>query len=92
MKNLLFLFLAILLFNCQEKNDSKKGHIKHHKSNEVNEHMHKTPVSDLIKRFESPERNVYQKPEKVLDYIGDVKGLKILDIGAGSGIFILNKD
>jgi len=87
MKNLLFLFLAILLFNCQEKNQSKKGDSKHHKGNEVNEHMHKTSVNDLIKRFESPERDAYQKPEKVLDYIGDVKNLKILDIGAGSGYF-----
>lgn len=63
-----------------------KNH-NHHKGNEVNKHMHKTSVNELIKRFESPERDIYQQPEKVLDFIGNVKGLKILDIGAGSGYF-----
>lgn len=76
-----------MLFSCQDKKHSKNEQHNHHKGNEINKHMHKTPVNELIKRFESPERDAYQQPEKVLEYIGDVKGLKILDIGAGSGYF-----
>ena len=49
--------------------------------------MHRRPVEELIKNFESPERDAYQKPEKVLEYLGDVDGKKIMDIGAGSGYF-----
>jgi len=49
--------------------------------------MHKTPVKELIKRFESPERDAYQQPEKVLSYLGDISGKTIIDIGAGSGYF-----
>jgi len=89
MKNIqLILFVLLIIFSsCQGKKQSKKENHQHHKGNEVNQKMHNTKVSDLIKRFESPERDAYQQPEKVLDYIGDVKGQKILDIGAGSGYF-----
>tara|TARA_B100001109_G_C18858227_1_gene472695 strand:- start:1252 stop:1962 length:711 start_codon:yes stop_codon:yes gene_type:complete len=61
----------------------------HHKAveNKANEHMHQKSVSELIERFESTERDEYQQPEKVLAYLGDIKGKKIMDIGAGSGYF-----
>jgi 2-polyprenyl-3-methyl-5-hydroxy-6-metoxy-1,4-benzoquinol methylase len=49
--------------------------------------MHESTTQELIDRFESPERDAYQQPTKVLEYLGNVKGLKILDIGAGSGYF-----
>jgi cyclopropane fatty-acyl-phospholipid synthase-like methyltransferase len=83
MKKLIIISIVFFAFlSCNKE----KSH-KHHKGNEVNKQMHKTKVSDLIKRFESPERDAYQQPEKVLDYIGNVKLQKILDIGAGSGYF-----
>lgn len=84
MKKTILLSLVVFLFTSCKK--EMKNH-NHHKGNEVNKHMHKTSVNELIKRFESPERDIYQQPEKVLDFIGNVKGLKILDIGAGSGYF-----
>jgi cyclopropane fatty-acyl-phospholipid synthase-like methyltransferase len=49
--------------------------------------MHKSSTADLIQRFESPERDAYQQPEKVLKYLGKLKGKTIMDIGAGSGYF-----
>lgn len=61
---------------------SKKKH-----SNTANEQMHKRPVNELIKNFESPERDAYQQPGKVLDYLGDITDKRIMDIGAGSGYF-----
>lgn len=53
----------------------------------ANEYMNESSTEDLIKRFESPERDAYQQPEKVLKYLGDLKSKKIIDIGAGSGYF-----
>jgi ubiquinone/menaquinone biosynthesis C-methylase UbiE len=53
----------------------------------ANEHMHQRPVEELIERFESPERDAYQNPDKVLEYLGDVSNKTIMDIGAGSGYF-----
>ena len=59
----------------------------HHKKGGANEYMHKSSMEQLIKRFESPERDAYQKPEKVLTYLGDISGKLIMDIGAGTGYF-----
>lgn len=98
MRSYKIVILSILLglMSCQTKkhqNDSKEDvksekhkHTKTH-VNEADEQMHQTSVSELIKRFESQERDAYQQPEKVLAYIGDVSNKTILDIGAGSGYF-----
>ena len=90
------LAIILIMVSCktekpkdEPKEDVKTGkqsHIKSH-GNEVNNQMLRTSVTELIKRFESPERDAYQQPEKVLAYIGDVSNKTILDIGAGSGYF-----
>ena len=66
-----------------DAHDNKKGHAP----GSANEYMHQSSVDDLVERFESPERDAYQKPEKVLEYLGDLSGKTIMDIGAGSGYF-----
>ena len=73
--------------------DQTKGHAnefhedKHSKHGSANEYMHQSSAQDLIERFESPERDAYQKPKSVLNYLGDIQGQTIMDIGAGSGYF-----
>ena len=69
-----------------EKSDDMNHHKNHHHG-EANEHMHQSDIKDLIQRFESPERDAYQQPEKVLEYMGNLQGLDIFEIGAGSGYF-----
>jgi len=69
------------------KHGESDGHHHGHNHGHANEHMNTTSFEDLVKRFDSPERDAYQQPEKVLEYIGDVTGKKILDIGAGTGYF-----
>ncbi|MEZ4764522.1 MAG: methyltransferase domain-containing protein [Calditrichia bacterium] len=77
--------IAVLLFAaCMH---DKHEHPAHEASGSANDHMHKSSFEELVQRFESPERDAYQQPEKVLEYIGDVSGKKILDIGAGTGYF-----
>lgn len=65
--------------------DEKHSHDSLHGG--ANAHMHKTPVKELIQKFESKERDDYQKPEKVLEFMGKISGKTIMDIGAGSGYF-----
>jgi cyclopropane fatty-acyl-phospholipid synthase-like methyltransferase len=80
----LFLFLALFYkTNAQEQQHHDKEKNGHH----ANEYMHQSNFDELVKRFESPERDAYQQPEKVLQMIGSIKGKKIMDIGAGSGYF-----
>ncbi|WBM74592.1 class I SAM-dependent methyltransferase [Saprospira grandis] len=70
----------------KEPMQEKKHHHKHHHGS-ANAHMHSQSIEELVERFESKERDEYQQPAKVLDYLGDLSGKKIMDIGAGSGYF-----
>ena len=87
-KKHLILSLAIMISTLAYSQE-KHHHIgsKKNDSNPANEHMHRSSVDDLVKRFESPERDAYQKPEKVLAFLGDISNKKIMDIGSGSGYF-----
>ena len=98
MKRTTFIITLFLCFGCNNTHHStntrqSNGHAneshedKHSKHGEANEHMHQSSVEDLIERFESPDRDAYQKPDEVLDYLGDLQGQTIMDIGAGSGYF-----
>ncbi|MCW5517767.1 class I SAM-dependent methyltransferase [Muriicola sp. Z0-33] len=78
--------LATLMVSCLAFSQHKH-HGKSDSTNTANEYMHRSSVDDLIMRFESPERDAYQKPDMVLEYLGELKGKQIMDIGAGSGYF-----
>lgn len=82
----LFIILSVFFLQtnifAQHHHDHKHGH-----GANANEYMHQSSMNDLVERFESPERDAYQMPEKVLDAIGDLKGKTVMDIGAGSGYF-----
>ncbi len=88
-------FLCIGCNNNHRRTDTGQVKVVDHenhndeqsKHGSANEHMHKSSVKDLIERFESPERDAYQQPQKVLEYLGDIQGKTIMDIGAGSGYF-----
>lgn len=79
-----------ILIGCQSNNE----HI-HHESNEghehnhghANHHMNKTSFEDLVKNFESADRDEWQKPNEVIRFLGDLKNKTIIDIGAGTGYF-----
>jgi cyclopropane fatty-acyl-phospholipid synthase-like methyltransferase len=85
-----FLVLSITITSCKEKiqnpNHEKMEH-KHDHHGDANAHMNKTSFEDLVKHFEDPERIKTQKPDEVINLLGDIKGKKIIDIGAGTGYF-----
>jgi ubiquinone/menaquinone biosynthesis C-methylase UbiE len=41
----------------------------------------------MAEKFESAERDSMQQPQKILQYLGDIKGKTLMDIGAGTGYF-----
>lgn len=59
---------------------------KKHESG-ANHHMHKTSFDDLVKRFEDPERETWQKPEWVISLVEPLASKTVVDIGAGTGYF-----
>jgi len=80
------LFLAVVIFLllpfhafCQQKEDST--HIS------TNEYMLHQSHEQLAIAFESSDRDEWQKPEKVIQYLGDIKNKTVVDLGSGSGYF-----
>lgn len=59
----------------------------HHHHQDANAYMNESEFEELVDRFENPSRNEWQKPEEVIQLLGDLKGKTILDIGAGTGYF-----
>lgn len=81
------LFFLLSCNSTQEHghHESEKGH--EHQQGHANHHMNKTSFEDLVKNFESPDRNDWQKPLEVIKFLGDLKNKTIVDIGAGTGYF-----
>ena len=71
----------------EHQNKNHHGHGDGKPAHSANEYMHKASTDDLINRFESKERDEYQQPHKVMQYLGDINGKAIMDIGAGTGYF-----
>ncbi len=44
-------------------------------------------LDELLKQYNPPGRDVWQKPEKVIDKMGDLSEKVVADLGAGSGDF-----
>ena len=59
----------------------------HQHGNKANQYMHQHSYQELTRRFDDPARDLWQKPEQVIDLLGEIKGRTILDIGAGTGYF-----
>jgi 2-polyprenyl-3-methyl-5-hydroxy-6-metoxy-1,4-benzoquinol methylase len=75
------LFIAVITMSSL----SLSGQHQHHHS--ANEHMHQHSFEELVKRFEDPTRDSWQKPNQVIALLGKIEGKTIMDIGAGTGYF-----
>lgn len=45
-------------------------------------------VERWVKVFDDPERVLWQKPEEVVEKLGVEKGMRVADLGAGTGFFL----
>jgi ubiquinone/menaquinone biosynthesis C-methylase UbiE len=88
MNRFLFSITALLFLHSSTVLGQDNGKTNHGENvNPANVHMNRSSVNDLATRFESKERDEYQKPDRVMAYLGDVEGLTIMDLGAGTGYF-----
>lgn len=94
MKKIFVTILSITLSACN--NEASHKHYEHHNNNDssvadhhgkANHHMNKRSFEELVDHFENPERDVWQQPEKVIAFLGDLKNKTIIDIGAGTAYF-----
>ncbi len=98
-RNVIHVFLSLLLalaFACNRSHETHSQaradeadhqHQAHGDTTTANEHMHRTDFETLVNHFEDPERNEWQKPQLVMDKMGDLSAKTVADIGAGSGYF-----
>jgi len=75
------LLVMILQLSC--KNKSKHEHEHGH----ANKFMHQKTFDQLVKQFEDPHRNSWQKPDTVMHILGNLHGKKVMDLGSGTGYF-----
>ena len=91
MKNIALILTFFLCIGCKNNHSDintaqvkTSGHEDHNDTrsehSSANEHMHQSSVEKLIERFESPERDAYQQPEKVLEFLVDLQGQTIMEI------------
>ncbi|MPZ78329.1 MAG: methyltransferase domain-containing protein [Deltaproteobacteria bacterium] len=80
MKQLLFLLVLLLVpFSARAQDAVKRDDHQMHR-------LHRDPKA-YIGMLEDPQRDIYQKPHKVLTALDLKEGEVIADIGAGSGYF-----
>ena len=76
---------ALALPGCDRDHTHEHNH--KHTPGSANEHMHGHDFEELTRRFEDPARDAWQKPDQVLQQLGDLNGKTVADIGAGTGYF-----
>ncbi|NJN77614.1 MAG: class I SAM-dependent methyltransferase [Saprospiraceae bacterium] len=80
------LIFCFTLWSCNNQ-EKHSYHHDHSHDNESNVHMNETSFEDLVKMFEDSARAEWQKPDEIIDLLGDLDGKTIMDIGAGTGYF-----
>lgn len=85
------LLVAAALFTSCNSEQNTMEHSQHKENHQRHSHGHgftdKKAVEQMAKNFESAERDSIQKPYKIVEYLGDITGKTIVDIGAGTGYF-----
>jgi len=80
---IIFLSLVVRIIPLKAQKQEKSNGT----NNKANLYMNQTSAEDLIKEFDSPERDSWQKPNEIIALFGDIHGEKVMDLGAGSGYF-----
>ena len=90
------LLMAIITPSCSHNQSNSEQSNMEHKDHEHKKHAHshdgfkgKISIEEIAKRLESPQRDSAEQPQKVVQFIGEIKGKTILDIGAGTGYYTM---
>lgn len=82
-RNLCILFFSGLLFFACKQNGSENLQTDGSKTNTDQE----TTEEDYLSEYEREDRVIWQKPDLVMNILGDVSDKVIADLGAGTGYF-----
>ncbi|MFN0035963.1 MAG: class I SAM-dependent methyltransferase [Saprospiraceae bacterium] len=90
-----FLFFAAVFFSCKNEHrpntdDPALFREKPAQATTVSEPLPRTGEGNfesLVADFEDKDRGIWQKPELVISFLGDIQDETVADIGAGTGYF-----
>ena len=71
----------------EKKHDAPEKHNHKKQSHSAHEFTNKISIEELTNRFESPERDLQEQHQKILQFMGDIRGKTLMDIGAGTGYY-----
>lgn len=81
----LLVVMLMLSYNTIAQNTDQKHNIETKHSDSQPVFVDKEAVAKMAKNFESAKRDSMQHPMKVLQYMRNLKGKKVMDIGAATG-------
>jgi len=65
-----------------------RGQAASHKpEGSASQHTQQMDFMELVRRFEVNGREIWQKPDEVIELLGKLKNKTVLDLGAGTGYF-----
>jgi SAM-dependent methyltransferase len=82
----LFMFLSVLFFACQQ-NKERPGGYQGSSTPLDNKDKSSAKFDDLIADYESRDRLIWQKPDMIINRLGDLSTQTVADLGAGTGFF-----
>ena len=85
--NIFTLFVAFLSLGSCKQNQEKPG--GYQGANQVDSKKDKKngEIDDLVADYESHDRLIWQKPDMVINRLGDLSTQTVVDLGAGTGFF-----
>lgn len=89
MRHLWVIGIFLLVFSCSQGGSNKEQPVKDSSESEspVLEEAPSSEGGEVPQLPEDPQRTEWQNPDFVLDLLGNLEGLVVADIGAGSGYF-----
>ena len=82
--------ILVSLMSCQSNGTSEKQVTAENTSSttaNANNNQDGAPLNELIATYDPPDRELWQKPQLVIQKMGDLSKKTVADIGAGSGSF-----
>jgi ubiquinone/menaquinone biosynthesis C-methylase UbiE len=88
----LLLLLSTILLSCKPKNAHTDLSISNHTAQQVSNvtevsNKKENEIGNLIADFEQKDRVIWQRPDKVIESLGNLDNKSVADIGAGTGYF-----
>jgi len=83
---MLVLLIVLTVAACNVENKTAKNNTTPPKL-VLSKDAEEESLNEMISDYENPSRVIWQKPEKVIEMLGDISDHTIADIGAGTGFF-----